>query len=155
MIYIGADHRGLELKGHIERWMQGREMEFEDLGVYEYDRNDDYVDVAIMVAQKVADNPEKNWGIVICGSGVGVSIAANKVAKIRCGLGFSPDQVYAARKEDNINVLALPADNMDENTVMDLVEKFFETEFVRTERYLRREEKIARYENEIFNNQRH
>ena len=155
MIYIGADHRGLELKGHVEKWMQGRKLEFEDMGSYEYDRTDDYADVAINVALKVAANPEKNWGIVICGSGVGVCVAANKVKGIWCGLGFSPDQVCAARKEDNINVLAIPADNMDDNMAMDLVEKFFETEFVRTDRYLRRREKIERYENEIFNGKRH
>ena len=84
MIYIGADHRGLELKGHINRFMQGRGLEFEDMGSYEYNKEDDYADVAINVAQKVAVVPEKHWGIVICGSGVGVSIAANKVKGIRC-----------------------------------------------------------------------
>jgi len=151
MIYIGADHRGLELKGHIEKWMQGREMVFEDMGSYEYDREDDYVDAAINVAQKVAMNPSKNLGIVICGSGVGVSVAANKVKGVWCGLGFSPDQVHAARKEDNINVLAIPADSVDESVAVELAEKFFETEFVRTDRYLRRKEKIGRYEQQVFN----
>jgi len=152
MIYIGADHRGWDLKGHIERWLQGREMEFEDMGSYEYDRTDDYVDVAVEVAQKVAENPSKNWGIVLCGSGVGVCVAANKLRGIWCGLGFSPDQVHAARKEDNINMLAIPSDSVDENMAMDLVDKFFGTEFVRTDRYLRRREKVERYEKEVLNN---
>lgn len=126
-------------------------MEFEDMGSFEYDKSDDYVDIAVNVAQKVGINPDKNWGIVICGSGVGVSIAANKVKGVWCGLGFSPDQVHSARKEDNINVLAIPADCVDENLAMDLVEKFFETEFVRTDRYLRRREKVERYEQQVFN----
>ena len=65
-------------------------------------------------------------------------------------MGFSPDQVHSARKEDNINVLVIASDCVDENLAMDLVEKFFETEFVRTERYLRRKEKVERYENKVF-----
>ncbi|OGC91621.1 hypothetical protein A2899_05305 [Candidatus Amesbacteria bacterium RIFCSPLOWO2_01_FULL_49_25] len=150
MIYIGADHRGFELKGVIEEWMKGRKYEFEDMGAYKYDRSDDYTDFAIEVAQRVAQNPERNWGVVICGSGVGVEVAANKVRGVRCGLGFEPDQVYAARKDDNINVLALAADNVTEEEALKLVERFLETEFVETESYLRRIEKIIRYERQVF-----
>lgn len=148
MIYIGADHRGIELKAHINSWLKGRGYEFEDVGAYEYNRGDDYVDFAIDVAQRVAKMPEKHWGIVLCGSGVGVAIAANKVKGVRCGLGFEVDQVYEARKDDNINVLALAANNTDEIKALELVEKFLETEFVRSDSYLRRIEKIKRYEEE-------
>ncbi len=146
MIYIGSDHHGFELKAKINEWLTGRELEFEDAGAFEYDSGDDYVDFAIDVAQKVARAPEANRGIVLCGSGVGVEIAANKVQRIRCGLGFEEDQVFASRKDDNINVLALAADNTDEFKAIELVEKFLETEFVRSDRYLRRIEKISRYE---------
>src|SRR5688500_5589813 len=111
MIFIGADHRGFELKAKINEWMRGRDLEFEDLGAFEELPDDDYVDYAIEVGLHVAKNPIKNRGIVICGSGVGVDVAANKVNKVRCGLGFSPDQVHAARKDDDINVLALASDN--------------------------------------------
>jgi ribose 5-phosphate isomerase B len=149
MIYIGADHRGLELKAKINQWLANREYEFEDLGPYEFDRNDDFVDYAIQVAQKVSRSPENTRGIVICGSGVGASIAANKVKGIRCGLGFEEDQVYAARKDDNINILALAADNVDEIKAVELIEKFLETEFVKSENYQRRVEKIKRYEREV------
>lgn len=146
MIYIGADHHGWELKVRINEWLSGRGYEFEDLGAFGYDKQDDYVDFAINVAQKVAQNPEGNRGIVICGSGAGVSIAANKVRKIRCGLGFAPDQVNSARKDDNINILALAADNTDEIKAFDLVEQFLTGEFVKTENYQRRIAKIERYE---------
>src|SRR3989344_1679553 len=149
MIYVGADHRGWELKQQINEFLKRRGYEFEDLGGYEYDRDDDYVDYAIDVAQRVAVNPEKNFGIVICGSGVGAEVAANKVAKIRCGLGFEPDQVNAARKDDNVNVLSLASDNVTEEEALALVRQFLETEFVETDRYLRRIEKIARYEREV------
>lgn len=148
MIYIGADHRGWEVKGYISRWLAGRGYEFEDMGAYGYDKDDDYVDFAVAVAQKVAEAPGKNRGIVICGAGAGVSIAANKVPGVRCGLGFAPDQVHSARKADNINVLAIAADNTEENGAINLAAKFLETEFVESENYLRRLEKISRYERE-------
>ncbi len=143
MIYLGADHRGYDLKAKIAKWLSGRGYEFEDMGAYEYDHYDDYVDFAIKVAEAVAHSGR---GIVICGSGVGVEVAANKVAKVRCGLGFAEDQVHAARKDDNINVLAIAADNTDEEHSLKLIEKFLETEFVESDRYLRRIEKISRYE---------
>lgn len=149
MIIIGADHNGFELKGRIAKWLAGRQYEFEDVGAYERDHNDDYTDFGIAVAQKVAQNPEKSRGIVLCGSGVGVSIAANKVAGIRCGLGFAVDQVHEARKDDNINVLALAAENITEDLAMELVEKFLETEFAESDKYLRRIEKIKRYEQAV------
>ncbi|KKU64226.1 MAG: hypothetical protein UX87_C0009G0017 [Candidatus Amesbacteria bacterium GW2011_GWA1_47_16] len=150
MIYIGADHRGFELKGTISRFLKGREYGFEDVGTFEYQRDDDYVDFAIEVAQKTAQNPAGNRGIVICGSGVGVDIAANKVRGIRCGLGFAEDQVHAARKDDNINILALASDNATEEEALRLVEKFLETEFVESDKYLRRLEKIERFEKAVY-----
>ncbi len=146
MIYLGADHRGLELKAKICKWLAGREFEFEDMGAYEYDREDDFVDYAIAVAEKVASSPDKNRGVVVCGSGVGVDVAANKVRGIRCGLGFETDQVNTARKDDNINVLALAADNLTDEEALALLEMFLGTEFVKTEKYVRRIEKISRYE---------
>ena len=148
MIYTAADHRGVELKIRINEWLKGRGYEFEDLGAYEHDPWDDFTDFAIDAAQKVAQNPEGNRAILICGSGVGMGIAANKVKDIRAGLGFSPDQVHAARKDDNINVLVLAADNTGEMLAMDITEKFLETDFVQSDNYLRRLEKISRFEHE-------
>lgn len=143
MIYLGADHRGYDLKAKIAKWLSGRGYEFEDMGAYEYNHDDDYVDYAIKVAEAVAHSGR---GVVICGSGVGVEIAANKVARVRCGLGFAEDQVHAARKDDNINVLAIACDNTDEEHALKLIEKFLETSFAESDRYLRRIEKISRYE---------
>jgi RpiB/LacA/LacB family sugar-phosphate isomerase len=148
MIYIAADHRGFELKAKINEWLKGRGFTFEDLGAYEHISGDDFVDFAIDVGQKVAVSSENNRGILICGSGAGMEIAANKVKGVRAGLGFVQDQVYAARKDDNINILVLAADNTDEMLAVELVEKFLETEFVKSENYLRRVEKITRYETE-------
>ncbi len=146
MIYIAADHRGFELKAKVNEWMKGREYEFEDLGAYEYDNKDDYVDFAIDVGQKTVADKEGGMGILICGSGVGMCIAANKVRGVRAGLGFAADQVHAGRKDDNMNVLVVAADNTEEIEAIKLVEKFLETEFVRSENYTRRLNKIERYE---------
>lgn len=154
MIFVASDHHGVELKAKINEWLKGRNYEFEDLGAFEYNPWDDFVDFAIDAAQRVAVSPEKNRGILICGSGVGVGIAANKVGKIRAGLGFAPDQVYEARKKDGINVLALAADYLDETMAVELVDKFLNTEFVESDAYLRREEKIIRYEEQSTQNKR-
>lgn len=145
MVYLGADHRGFDLKGQIAKWLAGRGYEFEDLGAYNYDRDDDYVDYALAVAEKVGADPDNNRGVVICGSGVGVDIVANKVANVRCGLGFSEDQVHAARKDDNINILALAADNIEVDQALKFVEKMLDTEFVMSETHQRRIDKISRF----------
>ena len=150
MIYLGADHRGFELKTRLFKRLIDEGYEVTDLGNDHFDPNDDYVDFAIEVAQKTAQNPAGNRGIVICGSGVGVDIAANKVRGIRCGLGFAEDQVHAARKDDNINILALASDNATEEEALRLVEKFLETEFVESDKYLRRLEKIERFEKAVY-----
>lgn len=146
MIYLGADHRGYDLKGKIARWLTAREYEFEDMGSFSYDHDDDFTESTFLVAEQISQNPQKNRGIVICGSGAGVSIAANKLPNVRAGLGFAEDQVHASRKDDNINILALAADNTDEPYALKLVEKFLETPFIETERYLRRIEKVRRFE---------
>ncbi len=146
MIYIGADHRGWELKAKICEWLTGRNIPFRDMGAFEYNHDDDYVDYAISVAEEVAKEAENHRGVIICGSGVGVAVAANKVRKIRCGLGFAPDQVHAARKEDDMNILAIAAENTGEKLAFSLLEQFLGTEFVALDRYLRRKEKIERME---------
>ncbi len=149
MLYLGADHRGFELKAKIDKWLTGRGIVFRDLGAFEYDTDDDYVDYAIAVAQEVAKDNDLHRGIVICGTGVGVDIAANKVKGVRCGLGFEADQVHAARKDDDINILALSADDTVEGKALSIVEMFLTTEFVESERYVRRKEKIIRYEEKV------
>lgn len=149
MIYLGADHRGFELKEKIGKWLTEHSFEFEDLGALEYDHDDDYFDYAYAVAEKVQKSPETNRGIVICGSGVGVDIVANRFDGIRCGLGFAEDQIHAARRDDDINVLAIPADNCDDNLALKLVEKFLETSFAKSDRYQRRLEKLARFEKSL------
>jgi ribose 5-phosphate isomerase B len=145
-IYIGADHRGFELKQSLKQWLAEYNYENEDLGALEFDPNDDYPIYAQKVAEKVSGETENSRGIVICGSGVGVDIVANKFQGIRCGLGINMKQVAAARRDDDINILALAADEVNEQTAQDMVKIFLETEFENTERRTRRLDEIKKIE---------
>ncbi|GIW64504.1 MAG: ribose 5-phosphate isomerase B [Patescibacteria group bacterium] len=141
-IFIGADHRGFNLKNQIIEYLHEKDIRIEDLGAYDYDPNDDYPDFAKKVAQAVLQNPENHLGIVVCGSGVGVAIAANRFQGIRAALGFEENQVAHARENDHINVLALPADYLDFEKTKQIVEKFINTPYKLEEKYLRRIKKL-------------
>jgi len=150
-IFIATDHRGFELKNKLIEYLQEKNIRVEDMGNYQYDPLDDYPDFAKKVAQAVLQNPKDFLGIVICGSGVGVSIVVNRFKGIRCGLGFSPHQVKHIRENDHINVLALASDYLknDEKEngkglawAKKLVDTFIETQPKMEEKYLRRIKKI-------------
>lgn len=137
MIYIGADHRGFELKGKVLEWLKSDGIQIEDCGAFELDSNDDYTQLAKAVAEKVALN-EDTKGIVICATGDGVDIVANKIEGIRCGLGFDSEQVKKSREDDDINILALASDFIDENKAKDLINTFLQTKYQPTENHERR-----------------
>lgn len=141
-IFIGADHRGFALKNKIIDYLQSKNIRVEDMGSYEYDINDDFPDYTQKVTEAVLQNPESFIGIVICGSGVGVDIAANRYHGIRSALGFNNDQVRKAREHDHANVLALPADYIEAEKAQELVDIFIESEPIHEEKYLRRVKKM-------------
>ena len=145
-VYIGADHRGLRLKSDLISWLQHNGFEFVDMGAYEYDENDDYSDYGILVGQAVSAD-KNSRGILICGTGVGICITANKVKNVRAGLCKSVEVTKLARNDDDINVLVLGADFQDNlDTATKLVETFLTTPFENTEKRVRRIEKITNYE---------
>lgn len=146
MIYIGSDHRGYNLKERVKVWLKQWNYEFEDLGAFEFDPEDDYPDFAKLVAEKVRENLNQNKGIVICGSGVGVDIVANKFKGIRCGLAINKDQIKMAKADDDINLLALASDFIKEEEVKEIIKIFLETKFSDEERYIRRIRKISALE---------
>ena len=143
MLYIGADHRGFELKEAIKAHLNEEDVRFEDLGAVTLDQNDDYPDIAAIVAKKVNENPETNRGVLICGSGIGVAIAANKFRGIRCGLCLSGWMAEQGRSDDDINVAALAADITDPATARRIVAAFLATPFSAEERHQRRIKKVA------------
>ena len=147
MIYIGADHRGYSLKEAIKGYLSaqgGPAAGWKDLGAFEYNPDDDYPDYALAVAQKVAENSENSRGILICGSGVGVDIVANKIKNIRSALCFDAKQARASRNDDNANVLSLPADFISEDLAEEITKIWLETPFSGEENHTRRIEKIKK-----------
>ncbi len=145
MLYLAADHQGLKLKNQLKSWLSVKKIAFKDLGAYEPNPNDDYPDFAQAVAQKVVEDPE-NKGVLLCGSGAGVCIAANKIKGIRCAIGFNYQQVERFVQHDDINVLAIAADYTSKFKVFQLVKTFINTSFIGEERHRRRLEKVRELE---------
>lgn len=141
-IFIGADHRGFELKNKLIDYLHEKDIRIEDMGNYSLDPKDDYSDYANKVAVAVLQHPESHLGIVICGSGVGVCISANRHKGISCALGFDETQVTHARENDHINVLSLPSDYVDFEKAKTLVEAFLAAKPKLEEKYLRRVRKL-------------
>lgn len=141
-IFVGADHRGFELKNQLIDYLHEKNIRIEDLGSYQLDPEDDYPDFAKKVAQAVLQDPKNYLGILICGSGVGVDIVANRHKGIRCGVAISIEQVKHTRENDHINVLALASDEFVFEEATDFVDAFLETQPSAQEKYLRRIQKI-------------
>ncbi len=137
-VFIGADHRGFELKNQLIEYLQEQNIRVQDMGAYEYDALDDNPLFAQKVARAVLQDREKNMGIVICGSAVGVSISANRFKGIYCGLGFKAEQVKSARQHDHINVLAIPAEYVSLEEAKTMIDVFLSTSTIHEEKYLRR-----------------
>lgn len=137
-IFIGADHRGLELKNKIVDYLHEKNIRVEDMGPYELDPLDHAYQYAQKVAQAVLQNPQDSFGITMCGSGVAVSITSNRYHGIRCALGFDEKQVEHARMNDHINMLALPSEYVDFEKAKRIIETFIKTQPKMDEKYLRR-----------------
>ena len=144
-IFLGADHRGYEMKEHIARWLFELNYEFEDLGALSLDPTDDYTKYATEVASLVAKRPGSK-GVLLCGSGVGVEVVANKFDGIRASIGKSVLQVKAGRNDDDMNVLVIAADFTTEKEAKGMLIAFLETKFSGKERYERRLDDITKIE---------
>ena len=144
-VYIGSDHRGYELKEKIFQWLVDAEYEIEDYGAYEYDSDDDYTGFAEKVASVVADDSEA-MGILLCGSGVGVDVVANKFDGVRASIGKNNNQVRAGRSDDDMNVLVIASDYTNEEEAKTFVDTFLKTEFSGKERHKRRLAEIEKIE---------
>jgi len=145
MIYLGSDHRGFELKAKVKSWLDNWKFEYEDLGALTLDPKDDYTVYAELVAKKIEENP-LSFGVLICGSGVGVEVVANKFDGIRASLGKNSDQVKAGRHDDNMNVLVIAADFTKDDEAAQMLQVFLETKFAAEERFKRRLDEIKEIE---------
>ncbi len=126
-IAIGGDHAGYELKKVVYSWLEKHGHEVNDMGPYS-DESVDYPDYARKVAESVA-NGEHEQGVLLCGSGVGVSIVANKVKGIRAALAFNPEIASLARQHNNANILCFPARYSDPESIEQSLENWFAAAF--------------------------
>lgn len=144
-IFLGADHRGYELKEKIAKWLFEMEYPYQDLGANHLDPNDDYTKYAEQVASLVAKT-ENSRGVLLCGSGVGVDIVANKFDGIRASIGKDVFQVEAGRNDDDMNILVIAADFTEEKEAKAMLIAFLETKFSGKAKYERRLQEIKEIE---------
>ncbi len=142
-IYLGADHRGFELKTEIKRWLIENGYEVEDVGGFVFDPEDDYVDFAIKVAESIEGGGVESRGILLCGSGHGVDIVSNRFPNVRAIIGFNNQVTVQGREHEDANILVLPADWVDVNEVFERVRLFLETDAGDNARHVRRRQRIS------------
>jgi ribose 5-phosphate isomerase B len=143
-IALGADHAGFELKEKLKRVLVAQGVQVEDHGT-QSDESVDYPDFARAVAEEVA-RQQADFGILVCGTGIGMSMSANKVPGIRAAKVDTEFEAGMARAHNDANVLCLGARVTDEATAKNLVRKFLETRFEGGARHRRRVDKIMAIE---------
>lgn len=142
-IFIGADHRGYYLKEIIERYLRELGYDVIDEGSEELNPDDDFTVFASRVVASMKSVGENSRGILICGSGQGMAIAANRHKGIRAGLGWSEDAAISTRNDEDSNVLALPSEVVDRNDEWKkIVNSWLTTPFAGAERYKRRKKAL-------------
>ena len=135
MIALGCDHGGLELKKVVMNYLDSQNIEYKDFGTYTSE-SCDYPIYGKAVAHAVADG-QCDKGIIICGTGIGISIAANKVKGIRAALCHDVFSAKATREHNNANILAMGARVIGPGLDLEIVKAFLETEFSNDERHIR------------------
>lgn len=142
-IAIGCDHGGFNLKTAIIKHLSSKGLELKDYGTYNTD-SCDYPDIAIQVAEDVA-NKESDFGILVCGTGIGISISANKVPGIRAALCSDTFSAHATREHNNANILTMGERVVGKGLAIDIVKAFLGAEF-EGDRHIRRLNKITEIE---------
>jgi len=144
-VALGADHGGYPLKVELLPWLKSQGYDILDLGASALDPADDYPDSAKAVADMVASGKAER-GIIICGSGVGACIAANKVPGVRAGTCHDTYSAHQGVEHDDMNVLCLGARIIDGELARELVTAFLGAKFTNEERHLRRRQKVLAIE---------
>ncbi len=142
MLYIGADHRGYYLKEQIKKYLDSKKIVYKDMGSAEYKKDDDYPDIGYKVARVVAKRP-KDRGILICGSGQGIAIVANKFRGVRAVTVFSKKDAAHVRSENNANIITLSGDDTSIQKARVIIDAFLATSFSLEKRHRRRVAKIS------------
>ncbi len=142
MIYIASDHAGFELKNKITKFLDEAQKEYEDLGPHTFDPADDYPNFAKLVAERVLQN-NSNTGVLICDTGIGMDITANKFKGIRAALCHDTFQAMRAKMHNDANILVMAAEYEGKSDIYkDIITTFLNTPFSDEERHTRRIKEI-------------
>ena len=142
---VAADHGGFHLKERLKLFIESLGYEVEDFGAYEYNKEDDYPDLVVPLATAVASK-EVDRGVAICGSGVGASVAADKIAGVRAALVNDPFSAHQGVEDDDMNLLCLGERITGEMVAQEFVKTFLEAKFSNAERHVRRLNKVISLE---------
>tara|TARA_Y100001970_G_scaffold244267_1_gene310228 strand:+ start:357 stop:806 length:450 start_codon:yes stop_codon:yes gene_type:complete len=140
-IALGTDHAGFEIKEEIKSFLTSSNIDFVDLGAYEFDALDDYPDFAKNVGYSIR-NGEAQKGIIICGSGVGASITANKIKGVRAGLCHDGYSAHQGVEHDDMNVLCIGSRIIGIELIKEIIISFINAKFSAEERHSRRLQKL-------------
>ena len=146
-LFIGADHRGKELENNLFQSLKEAGIDVE-MSSIKNNEEDDYPDFAFDVCKNVLKE-EGNLGILICGNGIGISIAANKVKGIRCARVVNEEDAHHAKNHNGANVIAFGGISKEE--ALNIIKTFLNTKSATEERHIRRIKKIIDYENGAYN----
>lgn len=144
-IGIAADHGGYELKESLSEFLKSKGHEIKDFGAFELDNLDDYPDFVVPLANAIV-NQEVERGIAVCGSGVGASVVANKVAGVRAALINDHFSAHQGVEDDDLNLMCLGGRVTGKMVAQELIEAFLNAEFTGAERHMRRLEKVKALE---------
>ncbi len=149
MIYLAADHGGFKLKQSLVKFLQKQKLEFKDMGPSKFKDGDDYPDFGVKVAKEVSKNPVSNIGILICRSGQGMCIVANKFRGVRAALVWNSAAAKLSRNDDMANILCLPSDFLDSKQATAIVKTWLATPYSTDNRHMRRIKKISKLEESL------
>ena len=144
-IAVGCDHGGVNLKDEIIKYLSSEGIEFKDFGTYT-EASCDYADIAFPVAKAVVAK-DFDFGILICGTGIGIGIAANKVPGVRAALCSDTFSAHATREHNNANILTMGERVVGKGVAIDIVKTFLSAQF-EGDRHQRRIDKITAIEKE-------
>lgn len=145
MLYIAADHGGYHLKEYLKQFLKKHSIAVEDVGAQSYDETDDYPRYAFSLAKKVASDASHR-GVLLCGSGQGICIAANKVKGAHAASAWDKVSARAARRDDNTNILCLAGRMLTRKKAEEILTSWLFTGFSDLARHKRRLRQVAAYE---------
>lgn len=143
VIYLGTDHAGYKLKEYLKKYLQNKKLDFVDLGTYSEKEKDDYPDFAHKVCKKLIRD-KKSKGVLICGTGTGMVIAANRYKGIRATLAYDKYSAEMSRKDNDSNVLCLRGRKVKFEEQERLLHEWLNTDFSNNLRHKRRIKKIEK-----------